>query len=144
MSDSHSDFGWMLVAVFIALIIYYAFFPLAKPTDKEMPGSPVNVYSLETASTTQGSFFLGIGGLNSQVKYYSYVSDDGGYRLKEFDAKDTTLVPITDGGQPRYEQMFDTQTLFGFQMENTPLGEYKLYIPKNAIKMKFNTEVNGK
>jgi hypothetical protein len=102
------------------------------------------IYSLDLGSEITGSFFLGFGSIDSELKYYFYIDKDGGKKIISVNANDCVL--IEGKGKPRIEEYEynknEDWTIDNTKEETDEEGTYKtsifLYVPKNTIKRKFD------
>ena len=103
------------------------------------------IYSIEAREGIEGAFVLGFGGVESNVKYYSYVLNEDGYILKSFNATDTPITSVKEGEKAHVVTTFRTVNLtrrnwlFGglIKVEDhnvTSVRKNVLYLPADYIK----------
>lgn len=120
----------------------------------------ITVYEIETlndSNTTNGSFFLGIGNFNSDLKYYVMVKEKEGVILKEINSKNTIVVEDSNE-VPRYVERIAYNVMkkkdnalsrlwaYSSQYEDIKNEfadrEYVLYIPEGSIKQGYSIDFN--
>lgn len=103
---------------------------------------PVQQYtslaSLSDGSGVSGSFFLGIGSVDSEPVYMYYTNDNGVFRLHQIEAR-RAYVTYTDS-QPQMVKHTDRSTnkwlsvFFGID------NDYEFQVPRGSVKSNFNLD----
>lgn len=100
------------------------------------------IYSLETGRSISGSFVLGCGTIDDELKYYFYVDKECGKQISSVDADSVILVETNNS--PKIEYL-DYDYDFEYTIDNSDKidtsVEAILYVPKKTIKMKFNANL---
>lgn len=103
--------------------------------------SDTPIYSLNDQSMISGQFFLGIGSINGQMTYVYYQNVNGGFQLKEVEARDVTIYQDEDNNpflRVYSEQLINDDT--GKVVSSDPIS-YEFHIPGGSIVREFN--LNG-
>lgn len=96
------------------------------------------IYSLSADNSLSGTFFLGIGGINENVKYYFYKQQNEGYVLEHVYADYTKIVETNDR-EPAYvkRRLVDESSVFvGCDSKGMDTMD-TLYVPIGTIKKEF-------
>lgn len=102
------------------------------------------IVALADGQSAGGSFFLGIGSVKNEQRYFYYAgSKEGGYAQHSIPVTDATIYEIDDLTNPRVEKWEDKKKLwswFGFKQEEPP--HYHIYVPTGSIKQQFILDLN--
>jgi len=96
------------------------------------------IASLRTESTTSGSFFLGIGSIESDTCYFYYAKIDGHYELKNIKTKECEIHE--DDKEPHiqtYTNNFVNQWWWLFAVPFFLEPKSRIHIPKGSIIHEF-------
>lgn len=101
-----------------------------------------NIEALQDGNSIHGSFFLGCGSVNGEMKYFLYINDNGTYQLKEFPS---CKVKIRySEGSPRIitHEVEITKDLMNYFALDDDIGEqtYIIEVPKGTIKNNFTLD----
>jgi len=99
---------------------------------------------LQDNNSVSGSFFLGSGYINGEMKYVFYYETDGGYKMKQIDY-DKALIKYTNE-TPKVETYREVQTdafinKFSVYMSGCGCNNKNIiYVPKGTIKQNYNLD----
>ncbi|MFW6030090.1 MAG: hypothetical protein ACOCRO_07525 [Halanaerobiales bacterium] len=123
--------GFLIGLLIILILISGIAFPTKYVVTNKQP-----IYALDGTNSIEGSFFLGTGSVNSSMKYYYLVKEDGGYSVESVPSN---RVVIYYSNTPRIKTL-KLQYKNDFLKKHFPLGlnrKYKIYIPEGTIKHDF-------
>lgn len=100
------------------------------------------IFSLSVNSEVSGGFWLGIGSIGSDMKYYFYKEEFGGKKLDSIHAGETIIVE-TDKEKPKivqwkYEENDDWTIDNSDEFPDGMYEGYILKVPRNTIRHEFN------
>lgn len=104
------------------------------PQKEQAEYESVEIYSLNMQDELSGLFFLGIGGFDTDLKYYFYKKEGDGIILDSVYAESTVLVESNETPHIRYYHILSA--LHPVKKKN------ELHIPYGTVKFKFNVETN--
>ena len=134
-----SFLGAMLVAFLLTLFSSAIAYSCADKTYSV--AEDVEIYALQDNITTEGSFFLGSGHIDDELKYFYVEETDLGYTIKHVDADDT-YIQYTDG---RCHLEKHTYTYDGWfaQAVTMPLfgDRYVFYIPEGSVINNYSVDL---
>ena len=122
-----------LASIFFVLFVLYlaAHKPNAVWIKKQL-------ISLSLKNSISGSFALGFGSFQDQIFYYVYVKEkDGGLTLVQL-PMELTKIYLDDSVKPHI-LMREKNTASDTEADENIF--YKLYVPSNTIKQKYNGDV---
>lgn len=147
--DDVYDFGDFLISVcttcltimasiFIGVIISYLL-----PMKTEENIITYNIVSLQDNNNSKGNYFIGSGRSEGKMKYSFYYKSDGGFKLKEIDYKNATIIysdsiRIEQFGEKEVDSFINYFAYDNFQDED--YMKFKIYIPEGTIKTNFTLD----
>ena len=103
----------------------------------------VEIYYLETLqdnNSVKGSFFLGSGNINGEMKYVFYYDVDGGYKMNQI-SYDNTLIKYTeDSPKVEHYKLVKTDAFinhFTIYLGCSCKDRNVIYIPKESVKTDY-------
>lgn len=117
---------------------------LAIPSKMETVIDTYYLEALQDNNNVSGSFFLGSGSINGEIKYVFYYETDGGYRMEQL-SYDKTLIKYTNE-TPKVEFYRQEQTdafINKFSVRVRGCGcdsKNIIYVPKGTIKQNYNLD----
>ncbi len=120
------------------------FIALAIPSKTE---TVIDTYLLETLqdnNSVSGSFFLGSGYINGEMKYVFYYETDGGYRMKQLKYYNVLIKYTSE--TPKVETYRKVQTDAFINKFSVYMGDCGcnnkniIYVPKGTIKQNYNLD----
>ena len=134
---------WLLGIIICSLS--FAFFgfliALVIPTKTKTVIDTYYLKSLQDNNSVSGSFFLGSGQINGEMKYVFYYETEGGYRMRQL-SYDQALIKYTNE-KPKleiYRQEPTNAFINNFSVGG--LGDSKniFYVPKGTVKQNYNLD----
>lgn len=126
--------AWISIGGIIGLI-------LVPSQDAELYES-YPIVSLTDSVEYNGRFILGIGSTSSDLKYYFFKDSVDGYILRESEAKNTYIIYIDDGEQPRLERHSLVKARRWWIA--CPIFHddvYKLFVPEGTIQVDYRIDL---
>lgn len=139
MGEDSNGANWFFG--FFAGFMLGIFVPIALPTESIPVTKTYNIECLQDNSNVSGSFFIGCGSVNNEMKYsYYYDCGDSTYVLEQIDVDDvkikyTNEKPHID--KIKYKQTDNWINLFSFELRNPT---YIIYVPKGSIMNNYNLD----
>lgn len=93
------------------------------------------IYSLNIDKSLSGSFFIGIGRFNQNVRYYFFKQDGNGVVLDSVNAEYTRLIE-SDNVKPHYVS-------YGFNSPSECNNRDSIYVPVGTIKVSYDVNIKG-
>ena len=115
----------------------------ALPMKTESVQTTYNLEALKDNGSISGSFFLGSGQIDGEMKYIYYYEEDGYYKMGDID-NDKAKIKYVDGDP--YIEEYKLKAKEGafinyFAFDNLPeYTEYIIYIPKGSIKRDYKLD----
>ena len=133
--ESYIDFSELLLPViFLSVMVSFGVSVIVYSSSEieTVETDFVEIYSLQDHLTGDGSFFLGTGSTDGDIKYYYYYESDFGLK---YDSVSAASVSIVFDYEPRlitYKEQFKNRALANWFFE---FGSTKkvLYIPENTV-----------
>ena len=102
-----------------------------------------NIVSLQDNNSSKGNYFIGSGRSEGKMKYSFYYKSDGGFKLKEIDYKNTTIIysdsiRIEQFGEKEVDSFINYFAFDNFLDED--YMKFKIYIPEGTIKTNFTLD----
>lgn len=115
-----------LVVLFVSLIVWHSSEHLEYESDS------YDIVSLKDNISTESDFILGIGGSDTDLKYYFYYQTENGLEYKSINAEDVTIVYDTVPRFVTYSEKYLNDNLSNWFL---PFGKRKniLYIPQQSV-----------
>src|SRR5690606_33477623 len=107
------DDDWFAISFFGSMgcmtggFIGFVFALAIIPSDTKQVVTTNSLIALKDTSSLQGSFFLGTGSINGEMKYTFYYEADNGFKLKQLD---NYRVSIKYDNHPRIETITKVKT----------------------------------
>lgn len=100
----------------------------------------IDIYALQDNLTTEGSFFLGSGHINDELKYFYVEQTEFGYTVNNVDADNTYIQYTTDRCHlERHTYTFDNWFV---NLIAVPLTDrYVIYIPEGSIINNYSVDL---
>lgn len=142
-----SDYAiYSLIGLVFGLLIG---FPISfvLPSKTEMVKETYRIEALQDNSRVNGSFFLGCGHINDEMKYVFYYEENGLYKLGQLDCNDVWIKYSDDN--PKIEVLtrrkvksafINNFTLLYDEYKGSENHEYIIYVPKGAIKQDYQLD----
>lgn len=100
----------------------------------------IDIYALQDNITTDGSFFLGSGHIDDELKYFYVAKTELGYTVKNIDA-DQAYIQYTDGRCHIEKQSYTFDNWF-VRLITVPLTDrYIIYIPEGSIVNNYSVDL---
>lgn len=139
-------FLYLSSAILGALIggIFGFLIALAIPSKTETVIDTYYLEALQDNNSVSGSFFLGSGYINGEMKYVFYYETDGGYKIKQL-SYDNALIKYTNE-TPKVETYREVQTDAFINKFSVYMGgcgcnnKNIIYVPKGTIKQNYNLD----
>ena len=141
----HSDFedyflssiSGILIGGFVGFLV-----ALSLPAKTEIVKTTYNLEALQDNNSVKGSFYLGTGQIDGEMKYVFYYEKDGYYRLKQVDYNEVK-VKYSDE-KPKVE-LFNRKKvkdafINNFAIDCNCYQEYIIYVPKGTIKQNYSLD----
>lgn len=141
------DDDWFLLCFYASMglmiggFIGFIFALAIIPSDTKQVITTNNLIALKDTSTLQGSFFLGTGSIDGEMKYTFYYETDNGFKLRQLS---NYRVTIKYDGHPRIETITKVKTdafINHFSLFCGKIPEYIIYVPENTISNNFNLDL---
>lgn len=126
--------AWIFIGGTIGLILVPA-------QDAELYDS-YPIFTLTDSIEYNGRFILGTGSTSGEIKYYFFEDSDDGYMLRESEAKNTYIIYIDDGEQPRLERhslVKARRWWIACQIFHDDV--YKLFVPEGTIQVDYRIDL---
>lgn len=101
------------------------------------------IYAMSDTMGIEGSFFLGTGSVDSEMKYVYMTKTDKGMKIAEpIDTKDAYINYIEEGEAPRIEKVhyITDSDLLNF-LFIFPQSETYIYVPEGTVKEVYNIDL---
>lgn len=132
----------LLLAMILALMITSISSSIAEvDADKTYHLSEdIEIYALQDNVTTDGSFFLGSGHIDDELKYFYVEKTDLGYTVKNVDADRAYIQYTSDRYHiEKYSYTFDNWFV---RLIAIPVSErYVIYIPEGSIVNNYSVDL---
>lgn len=146
MFDGWEVIAWgflvLIIAVFGSGLLTIISSEIAEATaDKTYSvAEDVEIYALQDNMYTDGSFFLGSGHINDELKYFYVKQTEFGYAVSNVDADNTYIQYTTDRCHlERYTYTFDNWFV---SLIAVPLTDrYVFYIPEGSIINNYSVDL---
>lgn len=148
--DRWSDFSDVMLAFFSSAVLGFMILVLTIllssgichiSCDKTWyTSSDVEIHALQDNITTEGSFFLGSGQVDGNLKYFYVEDTEFGYTIRDVDA-DNTYIKYTDGECHMETQSYEFDNWF-VRLIAVPMTERRIfYIPEGSILQNYNIDL---
>jgi hypothetical protein len=98
------------------------------------------IYALQDNNGVQGSFFLGSGSVDSNLKYYYAAQCEDGIKIYNIDTEKAILKNDENPHIETYKAQFVNKFLRN-NLANLCDDKYKIYIPQGSIQYNFNVDL---
>ena len=136
--------GFMLFFAVIAIALIVALLSSAiaeECADKTYSvAEDIDIHALQDNITTEGSFFLGSGHINDELKYFYVAETDLGYTVKNVDA-DQSYIQYTDGRCHIEKQVYTFNNWFVRLIAIPITDRYIIYIPEGSIINNYSVDL---
>lgn len=129
--------GGLFLGIILTIIIGLFF-----ETTTEVYSSE-RIYALQDNNSITGSFFLGSGSVEGDIKYYYLVAEDGGKFMKSVSADEVIIHDDVSSDSARIDNhraVFKNKNNMRWGMPMT-LAKNHIYIPSGAIKYNYNVDL---
>mgnify|MGYP003610993582 CR=1 FL=1 len=114
----------------------------ALPAKTEIVKTTYNLEALQDNNSVNGSFFLGTGQIEGEMKYVFYYEKDGYYKLEQVDYNEVKVKYSNE--KPKAERFRQKNVKDAF-INNFAIGgnyyqEYIIYVPKGTIKQNYSLD----
>lgn len=100
--------------------------------------------SIQDNSNTEGTFFLGCGSVDEEMKYTFYYKTNKGFKIKQIPCKEATIIHKEVNKKPRAELVInkrkDDNTIMDYFSIVIDRPNYNIYVPKGTIKNNYNLD----
>lgn len=139
-SDFIDYFIQTLRGLFIGGILGFII-ALALPMNTEINKYEYEIEALQDSNSVNGSFFLGSGSFNGEMKYVFYYKIKNRFKLAQVDYDNTSIeytdeTPIAE----RYKEEADKSTINLFALDVCLKDDWVMKVPKGAIKNNYNLD----
>ena len=128
----------LLISIIIGALISYSL-----PMKTEENVVTYKIVSLQDNNNLKGDYFIGSGRFEGKMKYSFYYESDGGFKLKQIDYKNATII-YSDS--IRIEQFGEKEVVsfinyFAFDdLTDENYMKFKIFVPKGTIKSNFSLD----
>jgi len=130
--------GGLFIACFGAL--FGTMIALIVPSVTEKSVDVIGLASLQDGGSLSGSFFLGCGIIDQEMKYTYYYESDGGYRMGQKDVDDVLIKFTKDKPRIEIHKRKQTDALINrFSIIMNP-AKYIFFIPEGSIKQNYKLD----
>lgn len=147
--DGVYDIGDFLTSVFMSTCMIIFVFIIGVlvsyllPMKTEENIITYNIVSLRDNNSTKVNYFIGSGQFNGKMKYSFYYKSDGGFKLKEIDYKNATIIysdsiRVEQFGEKEVDSFINYFAYDNFLDED--YMKFKIYIPEGTIKTNFTLD----
>lgn len=131
--------GGAMVGFLATLLVWLCLYPFTGPVHHVYRSDLVN---LQDASSTTGSFFLGIGNLNGDLSFSYYVTENGYAVPQTVDSAYNNVRVYQDSDTPYVIETVATSHFWTgspFNGASTP-PEFDFHVPKGTIKQDYSLD----
>lgn len=128
----------IFIAAFIGLAVAFAL-----PMKTETVVDEYKIECLQDNSTTSGRFFLGTGYIEGEMKYVFYYSENGVFKMKQTDYKNTSIKYSDEIKAERYREKEVKAFINYFALDDICSESnmrFILYVPKGTIRQNYNLD----
>lgn len=109
---------------------------------KEVIDTTIFIKAIKDNKSSNGNFFLGSGNINGEIYYYYMTCKDDNTQIKKIENNDNVYMIENNIEKPKiifYKKEF-VNPKFKY-MPCLGAGKVKIYIPKGALKMNYNIDM---
>ena len=141
--DGFDIAGYMSCSFIISLILILTLSLLATVLceSEEVIESSKELIALKDNSTIDGTFFLGSGSINGEMKYVAMVKDKNGYKMETYRIEDVYINEVDNNFRIEeigYEFKNENMYLFFGNIKN---HTYRVYIPKDSVVQNYKIDL---
>ena len=145
--DTYSDIEDYSMAV-LAGVAFGLFIgaPLAfmLPMKTYQKQTSLSIQTLQDNNTTKGSFFLGCGQIDGDMKYVFYYEENGLYRMMQLKANNVRIKYCDNTPNVNITEITPTKDLINYFALDSDIGDktYIIEVPKGTIANNFTLDAN--
>lgn len=132
-----------MIGVLVGLFVWLIGCAVITPTEPVVTDT-LPIYAMSDTMGVEGSFFLGCGDVDSEMKYVYAEETDKGIKIKTLDADNAYIKYINEGEEP-YIEKIEYHHKSGFvEWLFTPYilhNETFIYVPEGTVKNVYNVDL---